>query len=69
MAGGQAIAHPDFGRIEGAAGKRRQRAHGIMYYLPTQIQEATYVPVIHQKYIEMLVKFIYSEKATNFCEM
>ena len=33
---GWAIAHTDFGRIEGAAGKRR-REHRIMYYLPTQI--------------------------------
>ena len=34
---GWAIAHPDFGRIEGAAGKCRRRAHRIMYYLPTHI--------------------------------
>ena len=30
---GWVIAHPDFGRIEGAAGS----AHRIMYYLPTHI--------------------------------
>ena len=33
---GWAIAHPDFGRIEGAA-RKQQCAHRIMYYLPTQI--------------------------------
>ena len=40
-----AIAHPDFGRIEGAARKRCvRRLQRIMYYLPTQIFKATYAP-------------------------
>ena len=31
------IAHPNFGRIEGATGKQRWSVHHIMYYLSTQI--------------------------------
>ena len=44
VSGGWAIAHPDFGRVEGAAASKGRRADCIMYYLPTQIKEATNAP-------------------------
>ena len=57
VSGGWAIAHPDFGRIEGPAGRCRGTSGMLHYYLPTQFYVASYAPDVEGVRGQKFVKF------------